>query len=144
MNIRLHRCACRSTSLLFSCNKIFLFAKFQNFRENFNFANIVKRHICNVKNSLLGHDLPTLVHDRVILPFREGFIFTKLRICEVSRKIKLVKISEFTVLAIQESFCRCLIILYCLNLFNIFYFTALLHLLTKSFLLCLPEKSLYG
>ena len=28
----------------------------RNFSENFIFANSVKRHICNVKNSLLGHD----------------------------------------------------------------------------------------
>ena len=28
-----------------------------NFRENFIFANSVKRHTCDVKNLLLGHDL---------------------------------------------------------------------------------------
>ena len=28
-----------------------------------------------------------LVKDIVISPFREGFVFTKLRICEVSRKL---------------------------------------------------------
>ena len=50
------------------------------------FANSVKRHICDVKNSRLGYDLPTPVNVRMILPFREGFIFTKLSICEVSRK----------------------------------------------------------
>ena len=30
--------------------------KFGNFRENFIFANSVKRHICVVENSRLGHD----------------------------------------------------------------------------------------
>ena len=51
---------------------------FVNFRENIIFANSVKRHIRDVENSLLGHDLPISVNDRVISPFREDFIFTKL------------------------------------------------------------------
>ena len=50
------------------------------------FANSVKRHICNVKKLRLGHDLLISVNDRVNSPFREDFIFTKLCICEVSRK----------------------------------------------------------
>ena len=54
------------------------YCKFGNFRENFIFANSINRHICDVK--------PSSVNDRVISPFREDFIFTKLRICEVSRK----------------------------------------------------------
>ena len=62
------------------------YCKFGNFRENFIFPNGVKRHICNVENSRNMHDLPISVNDRVILPFHESFIFTKLRICEVSRK----------------------------------------------------------
>ena len=49
------------------------------FRENFIFANSVKRHICDVRNSRLGHSLPLSVNGRVISPFREDFIFTKLR-----------------------------------------------------------------
>ena len=56
------------------------------FCENFISGNSVKRHICDVKNSRLGHDLHISVNDRVISPFREGFIFMKLRIREVSRK----------------------------------------------------------
>ena len=44
------------------------------------FANSRKRHICNVKNLQLGHDLHISVNNKVILPFREGFIFMKLRI----------------------------------------------------------------
>ena len=58
--------------------------KFGKFCKNFFFANSVKRHICNVKNSQLRHDLHISVNERVILPFREDFIFTELRICEVS------------------------------------------------------------
>ena len=60
--------------------------KFGNFRENFIFAKSVKRHICDFHNPQLGHDLPISVNDRVISTFREDFIFTKLRICEVLRK----------------------------------------------------------
>ena len=63
-----------------------MYCKSGNFRENFIFTNSVKRHICDAKNSRLGHDLPVSVNDRVISPFLEDLIFTKLRICEVSRK----------------------------------------------------------
>ena len=55
---------------------------FGNFHENFILANSIKRHICDVKNSQLGHDLPSSVNDRMISLFSQGFIFTKL----VSRK----------------------------------------------------------
>ena len=51
--------------------------------ENFIFASSVKRHIFDVNKSRLRHDLqvPSSVNDRVhvISPFREDFIFTKLR-----------------------------------------------------------------
>ena len=60
--------------------------RFGNFCENFIFANSIKRHISDVKNSRLRQDLPISIKDRVIMPFREGFIFTKLHMCEVSRK----------------------------------------------------------
>ena len=62
------------------------YCKFGNFREYFIFTNSIKRHISDVKNSRIRQDLPLSINDRVILPFRKGFIFTKLRICEVSRK----------------------------------------------------------
>ena len=39
----------------------------------------------------LGHDLPTSVNDRVILPFRKGLIFMKLRANKVSRKQKTLR-----------------------------------------------------
>ena len=55
-----------------------------NFRENFIFANSVKRHICDVKSSRVWHDIPISVNGRVIYLLHEGFIFKKLRMCEVS------------------------------------------------------------
>ena len=60
-----------------------VYFRFGIFRENFIFANSIKRHISDVKNSRLRQDLPISINDRVMSPFREGFIFTKL--CEVSR-----------------------------------------------------------
>ena len=68
------------------------YCKSGNFRENFILANSDLRHICDDINLRLGHDLPIFVNGRVITPFREGFIFTKLR-----KIITLAKISEFTV-----------------------------------------------
>ena len=56
-----------------------IYCKLGNSRENFIFANSVKRHICHVKNSRLRHDLPTSVKDKAYSPFREGFIIAKLR-----------------------------------------------------------------
>ena len=67
-------------------SSIYIYCRFGNFRENFIFAHIIKIHISDLKKSRLRQDLPILINDRVILPFREGFIFTKLRIYEVSRK----------------------------------------------------------
>ena len=49
--------------------------------------NSVKRHINDTKNMRLGYDLPASVNDKMISPFLDYFIFTKL----------LAKISEFTV-----------------------------------------------
>ena len=40
-------------------------------QEFFIFANNVKRHICDVNNSPLGHDLPLSVNARVISPFHK-------------------------------------------------------------------------
>ena len=62
------------------------YCRFGNFCENFIFANGIKRHISDVKNSRLKQGLPISIHDRVILPFREDFIFMKLRICDLLRK----------------------------------------------------------
>ena len=49
-----------------------IIGKYCKFGDNFIFANYVKRHICAVKNSQLGHDLPLSGNDRVISPFRKG------------------------------------------------------------------------
>ena len=51
---------------------IIVYCKFRNFRENFIFANSVKRDICDIKNSRLRHDLPISVNDEVI---SRGFYF---------------------------------------------------------------------
>ena len=50
------------------------YCKSGNFRENFIFANSVKRQTCDVKNSRLWHDLSKSVIDRVIL---RGFLFSR-------------------------------------------------------------------
>ena len=68
------------------CVCSFVYCKTGIFRENFIFANSVKRDFCGVKISRLWYDVPISVNDRVISPFRADSIFTKLRICEVSRK----------------------------------------------------------
>ena len=38
-----------------------------------------------MKNSRLRQDLPISINDRLIFPFREGFIFTQLLICRAPR-----------------------------------------------------------
>ena len=43
------------------------YCKSRNFRENFIFANSVKRHICDAKNS--RDDLHISVNDRVVSAF---------------------------------------------------------------------------
>ena len=67
------------------------------FSRDFIFANSIKRHICDVRNSRLGHDIRISVNNRVILPFREGFNFTKLRMRSFAKIKTLAKNSEFTV-----------------------------------------------
>ena len=63
------------------------------------------------KKSWTGHDLPISVNDRVISPIREGLILTKLRICEVSRKLNSRENSRinsrfhFVVWFLVSSFC---------------------------------------
>ena len=42
----------------------------------------LKNIFATVKKSRLGYDLPTSVNDRVISPFRQGLILTKLRMPE--------------------------------------------------------------
>ena len=82
----------------YTTESIFIqYCKFRNFSQNFVFLKSVKRHICDIKNSLLGHELPISVVDWVISPFCEGFIFIKLPICEVFKNKTHAKISAFTV-----------------------------------------------
>ena len=74
--------------------------RFGYFRENFILVNSIKRHISDVKISRLMQDLPISINERVISPFREGFIF----ICEVSQKIKSTrKFPDLQYMSIQVS-----------------------------------------
>ena len=72
-----------------------------NFRDNFIFANNEKRHIWDVIKSRLWHDLPISVNDKMISPFREDYIFTKLK---PSRKFP--NLQYRTACADPESFVR--------------------------------------
>ena len=72
--------AAKALAKLLGCPVSLEYCKFGNFLENFIFANSVKRHTCDVKNVQFGHDLLISVIDRVISPFQEDFIFTKLSI----------------------------------------------------------------
>ena len=71
-----------------------VYCKFGNFRENFIFANSVKRHICEIKNSRLGHDLLYQKIDRVISPFCEGLICTKLRFAKIKPSRKFSNLQQ--------------------------------------------------
>ena len=70
----------------YTCSQVLYFqityGKFGNFCDDFIFANSFTRHICDVKNSRLGHDLLKFisVNDRVISPFCEDFNLTKLQL----------------------------------------------------------------
>ena len=65
------------TGLLTVNSEIFGRILFSRIALNDIFATLKTRdYKCSI-----GHDLPTAVKGRVISPFREGFIFTKLRIC---------------------------------------------------------------
>ena len=50
------------------------------------FSRIALKDIFVALKFAIFHDLRILVNYRVVSPFREDFVFTKLRICEVSRK----------------------------------------------------------
>ena len=110
---------CRSliSALKTSCQTWILsdYCRFGNFRENFIFANSIKRHISDVNNLRLRQNLPISINDRVILPFREvlfsrnfAYAYAKFRENKV-----LAKISEFTVLAtLLQSFVSVHVILF--------------------------------
>ena len=95
-----------------------VYKQFQNtvnseiFARIFIFANSVKRHICDVKIFRLVHDLLITLHVisvnyREISPFREDFIFTKLRENKTLTKIfeSIVKISFNSSLG-SSGFCK--------------------------------------
>ena len=71
--------------------------KLGNFRENFIFANSVKRHICHGKKSRLGHNLNTSVNDRVICHFTRVNFHETSQLRSFCENKTLEKISEFTV-----------------------------------------------
>ena len=71
-----------------------LYCKFGNFREHFIFANSVKRDICHIKNSRLGHDIPTSVNDSDIAISR-GFYFHETSHMRSFAKITLAKFPNF-------------------------------------------------
>ena len=67
-----------------------------NFRENCIFANSIKRHISDVKNSRLRQNLPISINDKVILLFRKVFCFHETYAYAKFRENKvLAKISKF-------------------------------------------------
>ena len=77
------------------------YCKFGNFPENFTFANSVKRHICNFKNSRLGHDFPTSVNDRVISPFHKvlfsrNFAYGKFWENKTHENFRIYSISSYS------------------------------------------------
>ena len=65
----------------------FKYCKHRQVRKNFILVKSVERHICDVINSWLQHNLPTSIHDRAISPFREDFIFRKLHIPNKKKQI---------------------------------------------------------
>ena len=73
------------------------YCRFRNFLENFVFANAIIRHISDVKNSRLRQGLPLSINDRVILPFREGFIFTNMR-----SFVKIKSLQKFRIYSIKR------------------------------------------
>ena len=64
--------------------------------ENFArilFSRVVLKGIfATLKKSRLGHDLPTPVNARMILPFRKGVIFAKLRMHAKFRENKTLNL----------------------------------------------------
>ena len=54
----------------------YMYCKLGNFCKNFTFANDVKRHICDVNYSRLGHDLPISVNDLAYASFENFQIYS--------------------------------------------------------------------
>ena len=79
-----------------------MYCKFRNFCENFIFANSIKRHVCAVRNSRLGHDIPISVNNRVICHFARVLISRNFAIVKFWENKTLAKMSEFTVHVAQK------------------------------------------
>ena len=89
------------------------YCRFGNFRENFIFANSIKRYISDVNNLRLRQNLPISINDRVILPFREVLFSRNFAYAKFRENKVLAKISEFTVLAtLLQSFVSVHVILF--------------------------------
>ena len=69
-----------------------VYCKFVNFRENFIFTKSVTRHLASLKIRDYGIVNLFSVNDRVISPFREGFIFTNY--AKIRENKSLTKIYE--------------------------------------------------
>ena len=74
-----------------------IYCKSKKNRENFIFANSVKRHICDATNSRLGHDLRIFVNNRVILAFRVDLFSRNIAYAKFHENKTLAKISLFTI-----------------------------------------------
>ena len=74
------------------------YCKFVNFRENFIFANSVKRQNCDVKKSRLWHDFPSSVNDRITWPFHEDLIWkvTPTPVARFGIKVHLILFLQCT------------------------------------------------
>ena len=73
------------------------YCKFGNFCENFIFTNSINTHICDIKNSRQGHDLPISENDRVIRQFVRILFSRNFAYAKFPEIKTLAKISEFTV-----------------------------------------------
>ena len=60
--------------------------------------NSIITHFCHLKNSPIGHDLPTSVNAIVITPICKGFIFTKFTAVKFRENKTLAKNSGITVM----------------------------------------------
>ena len=97
--ILVHGKSCRASLLLLECTPEYIKTckRFYHVWVIVNsdvFAKSVKRHICQSKNSQLGHDLSTSVNDLVISHFCEGFSSRDFASANFLRNKTVAKISE--------------------------------------------------
>ena len=83
------------------------YCKSETFREGFILVNNVTRHICHIKNSRLGHNLPTLVKGQEWFRHFTRVLFSRnLASANFPENKILVKISEFTVKVLASGFIK--------------------------------------